>query len=206
MVVQATPRKTLLAEQDDSDLASMAGNGQHPAFQTLVERHQRALRLWLRRADSHPESIDDIAQEAFLRAWRNLGRWDRSGSFRSWLFKIALNVAADTRRSRHRDRARDTVWAKEHNVEPSHPAAALEAALDVDNILAALSPEPRKVVALCYGAGFSHQEAADALDLPLGTVKSHLSRARTQSLSYLESNQQSRMQHPPQQARGKSNE
>jgi RNA polymerase sigma factor (sigma-70 family) len=155
------------------------------AFEVLVERHQIALRSWLRRATSRQDLVDDIAQEAFLKAWRSLHRWERRGSFRSWLFGIANHVAADARRSNKRALARDTLWVAENNVPETNPVAALEAALDVERVLSGLQPDQRKVVALCYGVGFSHQEAADALGLPLGTIKSHVARGRERALALL---------------------
>jgi RNA polymerase sigma factor (sigma-70 family) len=177
--------KTPLHALQDAELVDRARDEQLLAFQVLVERHQFALRAWLRRISFHQDVVDDIAQEVFLKIWRNLGRWDRRGSFRSWMFGIANHSAADARRSKHRALTRDTVWVAENQTPATSPAATMDAALDVERVLSGLQLEQRKVVALCYGVGLSHQEAADALGLPLGTVKSHVSRGRERALALL---------------------
>jgi RNA polymerase sigma factor (sigma-70 family) len=171
---------------DDAALARRAQDGQTRAFQILVERHSSALRRWLGRVLPNRDSADDVAQEAFLKAWRNLNRWDRRASFRSWLFAIANHAAADARRAGQRSMARDGLWVMEGQEPEASPTAALEAGIDVDRLLSALPQAQRDVVALCYGAGLSHQEAADALGLPLGTVKSHALRGREKAMVLLE--------------------
>lgn len=173
-----------LALLEDEVLAERAAGGSQLAFGVLVARHQGALRTWLRRIGPTPDLADDIAQETFIAAWRQLVRWQGQGRFRSWLFAIAANKAADARRTAGRSAARDTRWQAERPLA-FEPASALEASLDVDRALATL-PEPQRiVVALCFGAGFSHQEAADILGLPLGTVKSHAARGRDRMLASL---------------------
>lgn len=166
---------------DDVVIVDRVLAGNRRAFQILVERHQGALRTWLRRASPQQHLADDIAQESFVKAWRNLGAWNRRGSFRSWLFGIAAHAAADARRSHQRTSARDGAWLAEDDAPLSDPTAAMQAALDVERALAALPLAVRQVLALCDGAGFSHQEAADALKLPLGTVKSHVANGRAKA-------------------------
>ncbi len=173
-----------LALLEDEALALRAQEGSQVAFGVLVSRHQGALRTWLRRIGPAPDLADDIAQETFLAAWRQLARWQGQGRFRSWLFAIAANKAADARRSAGRAAARDTSWQAERP-QAFEPAGALDASIDVDRALATLPEPQRTVVALCFGAGFSHQEAADILGLPLGTVKSHAARGRDRMLAAL---------------------
>lgn len=173
-----------LALLEDEALAVRAADGSQVAFGVLVTRHQGALRTWLRRIGPTPDQADDIAQETFLTAWRQLARWQGQGRFRSWLFAIAANKAADARRSAGRTAARDTSWQAERP-QAFEPASAVEASIDVDRALATLPEPQRTVVALCFGAGFSHQEAAGILGLPLGTVKSHAARGRDRMLAAL---------------------
>jgi RNA polymerase sigma-70 factor (ECF subfamily) len=131
---------------------------------------------------------DDLAQETFLKAWKNLSRWrgadQAAGSFRGWLFSIAVNVAHDQRRSRARAQKRDTDWLDQQDQIASQETG-LSAKLDLERVLHALSPDQRLVVALCFGAGLSHGEAAQALSMPLGTVKSHAQRGRDRALEFM---------------------
>jgi RNA polymerase sigma-70 factor (ECF subfamily) len=180
----APPSLSALHLLEDAALVDRVRADSPRVFQILVERHQAPLRAWLARI-APPGQADDIAQEAFVKAWQALGRWDRRGSFRSWLFGIARHVAADARRAGARAVARDSRWAADQDPPPASPAQALDASLDVDRILAGLPEPQRQVLALCYGAGFSHQEAADTLGLPLGTVKSHVARGRDAALAVM---------------------
>jgi RNA polymerase sigma-70 factor (ECF subfamily) len=120
------------------------------------------VRSFLRRALDDPADADDLAQETFLAAWSTLGRYRGQASFRSWLCGIA--------------------WRKSLT---SNRAACPDAALDAARALSALAPDERAAVALCLGADFSHAEAAEALGLPLGTIKSHVQRGRAKLLSVL---------------------
>jgi RNA polymerase sigma factor (sigma-70 family) len=169
----------------DEDLVKRAKAGSTYAYDQLVRRHQSALRGFLRRIVYEPSFADDLAQETFLKAWQNLGQWRGAsgdgGSFKGWLFSIAWNKANDARKSQTRSLQRDTIWTDELDGAPD-PEAASGARLDLERILQALSQEQRLVVSLCYGAGLSHAEAAQALNMPLGTVKSHALRGREKAL------------------------
>ncbi|MFI4935649.1 MAG: RNA polymerase sigma factor [Caulobacterales bacterium] len=166
----------------DADLVASARRGSQLAFQTLVERHQGAVRSFLRRACDSPEDADDIAQETFLAAWSSLWRYRGSASVRSWLCAIAWKKQLSLQRSRGRERARH------ERLEPVAAAscgASAEARLDLDAALASLPADQRAAVALCLGGEFSHAEAAEALGLPLGTIKSHVQRGRTKLIKAL---------------------
>lgn len=180
-------RLAALQRLDDPALVDRALKGQANAFRTLVERHQGPLRTWLKRMATPNVDSDDLAQQALIKAWDKLDRWNRSGSFRSWLFGIAHHVASDSRRQVQRAQHRDDYWASGRPDATESPASALEAGLDVERLLGPLPPIQRSVLMMFHGAGFSHQEVADALGLPLGTVKSHIGRARQQILARLES-------------------
>lgn len=181
-------RDASLGKATDEALVARAQGGSTEAFDQLVRRHQSAVRNFLRRITHEPSFGDDVAQEAFFKAWRNLRQFRAGGtgggSFKGWLFSIAYNQAKDARRSYARATIRDTAWT-DHMRGDSNLAPEMEARLDLDRVLTALSPEQRTVVALCFGAGLSHLEAAQALGMPLGTVKSHANRGRDRVLSLL---------------------
>jgi RNA polymerase sigma factor (sigma-70 family) len=172
----------------DEDLVRRAKAGSTQAYDYLVRRHQSAVRGFLRRIVYEPSFADDLAQETFLKAWQSLGQWRGAsgdgGSFKGWLFSIAWNKANDARKSQARSLQRDTTWTQELDSEPD-PESASRARLDLDRVLQALSPDQRLVVSLCFGAGLSHAEAAQALKMPLGTVKSHALRGRDKAIELL---------------------
>jgi RNA polymerase sigma-70 factor (ECF subfamily) len=161
-------------------LARKAAGGDAGAFTSLVRRHERRVRAFLLRlcrGDSH--LADDLAQEAFVKAWRMAASWRGEGSYEGWLLRIAWRAFLSDRRGR-----RDEVGLEEAFVEgqESDPNAAI----DVDRALARLGPRERAAAVLCLGEGWSHKEAARILDLPLGTLKSIVARARTQLIGHLE--------------------
>jgi RNA polymerase sigma-70 factor (ECF subfamily) len=144
-------------------------------FAEIVREHQAPLRSFLRRLCWSFDEADDLAQEAFIAAWEQRHRFRGDSTFRSWLFGIAYHKALASGRSRSRRSARETNWAQDQvTTEPPHP----EVRIDLQRALGALSEPQMAVVALCWGSDFSHDEAARALDLPIGTVKSHINRAR----------------------------
>ena len=172
----------------DEDLVKRAKAGSTHAFDQLVRRHQNGVRGFLRRIVFEPSFADDLAQETFLKAWQNLSQWrgagGEGGSFKGWLFSIAWNKANDARKSQGRSLRRDNVWSQEQDGPPD-PENASRVRLDLDRVLQALTPEQKLVVSLCYGAGLSHSEAAQALNMPLGTVKSHAVRGRDRAIELL---------------------
>lgn len=167
--------------EPDADLVAAARRGSQRAFSQLVERHQQAVRGFLRRVCADPSDADDLAQETFLTAWSSLLLYRGGASLRSWLCAIAWKKSLTLRRSRGRERRRHD------SLEQSPPAGALghEARIDLAAALRALPDEQRAAVALCLGGDFSHAEAAEALGLPLGTIKSHVQRGRAKLLVVL---------------------
>ena len=166
----------------DESLVAAAQAGSTEAFSRLVERHQQAVRAFLRRACGDWGLADDLAQETFLAAWSRIGRLKRGASVRAWLCGIAYRKHLTARRASLRGRARDGAY----EAGRTHAAAGrLDDRLTLERVLAALPPDQRACVALCLAAEFSHAEAAEALGLPLGTVKSHVTRGRARLLDAL---------------------
>lgn len=162
----------------DAELVAAARRGSQGAFREIVERHQQAVRSFLRRALADPADADDLAQETFLAAWTGLWRYRGQASLRSWLCAIAWKKRLTHERSRRRERLRREA------LEASMLADACpNRRLDVSAALKSLPEAQRAAVALCLGGGFSHAEAAQALGLPLGTIKSHIERGRAKLLA-----------------------
>lgn len=160
-------------DDDDFALNRRAAAGDRRAFGVLVGRHEARLRGFLARVAGADEA-DDLAQEAFLRAWRNAAAFRGSGSYRGWLFAIGWRVFVDSTRRARRDRAtRALAILPEDTFLPADGDTRIDAA----RLLAALDPLERACVILCHGQGWSHREAATILDMPLGSLKTRLARA-----------------------------
>lgn len=166
----------------DEALVAAAQGGSTEAFSRLVERHQQALRAFLRRACGDWAQADDLAQETFLAAWSRIGRLKAGASVRAWLCGIGYNKHLTAARSAGRERARGAAY--EADRDPMFEAQP-EDRLALEKAMAELPAEQRACVALCLAADFSHAEAAEALGVPLGTVKSHVSRGRARLLQAL---------------------
>jgi RNA polymerase sigma-70 factor (ECF subfamily) len=166
----------------DEALVAAAQGGSTDAFSRLVERHQQPLRAFLRRACGDWAQADDLAQETFLAAWSRIGRLKAGASVRAWLCGIGYNKHLTAVRSAGRERARGAVYEADRDETID---ATAEDKLALERAMADLPAEQRACVALCLAADFSHAEAAEALDMPLGTVKSHVSRGRARLLQAL---------------------
>jgi len=166
----------------DEALVAAAQAGSTDAFSRLVERHQQALRAFLRRACGDWAQADDLAQETFLAAWSRIDRLKAGASVRAWLCGIGYNKHLTALRSGSRERVREASY--EADRDPTR-CAAPEDRLALEAAMGELPAEQRACVALCLAADFSHTEAAEALNLPLGTVKSHVTRGRSRLLQAL---------------------
>ena len=166
----------------NAPLVRAARGGSQPAFARLVAAHERALRGFLRKSGFG--DADDIAQEAFLAAWSNLAKLRDDEGFRAWLFGIAWRKALDHNRAARRAARRDQAWSEDQAGEATREADPADR-LALQAALADLPADQRACVTLCLGQGWSHGEAAEALNLPLGTVKSHVTRGRERLLAIL---------------------
>lgn len=162
----------------DKDLiARVVSHKDQHAFAQLVLRYQSQLRLWARRlcnGDAH--LADDLAQETFIKAYAALAGFRSEAKFSTWLYRIAFNIAAN------RWRAKKIEWCE---LEPDEEAEAdvcelqqFAAKKDVATALEHLSAAQQLAIRLCYEDGFSHDEAAEIMSLPLGTVKTHINRGK----------------------------
>lgn len=163
------------ANLHDVELAGHAATGDRRAFGELVRRHGSAVRGLLRRMGAAPSEADDAAQDAFLAAFERITEFRGEGAFGGWVKRIA---ARGYLRRLQRERRLLAILAEGAAEDDPSPRGEGDAAglIDLDEGLKGLAPAERLCVSLCYGAGVSHAEAADALNLPLGTVKSHVKR------------------------------
>lgn len=158
-------------------IARVLATDDRAAFAELVGLHQSAVRRFLRHLTRGDSALaDDLAQDTFIQAYRSLARFRGDAGLGTWLLGIAYNRWRNARR-----RPRDVPLQPEH-LENLEATDAGVAASDLQNDLAAallhLTPDERAAIHLCYQHGLSHGEAAHVLGWPLGTVKSHLARAK----------------------------
>ncbi len=150
-----------------------AAAGDVAAFNALARTHQSKVRgLLLRLTRGNHALADDLAQETFLEAWRGLANFRGDSAFATWLYRIAYSRFLMQARKRKDEPLGD--WEGE---APSGEGASL-ARLDLERAMAKLSAAERAALTLCFALGLSNTEAAEALDMPLGTLKSHVLRGR----------------------------
>lgn len=158
-----------------NDSAAPPGVGAVSAasFGALVRAHQSALRGFLRRLTRGDHALaDDLAQETFLEAWRKLAQFRGDSPFEAWLYAIAWSrfLMAARRRKLEKLEEDDSAFVL--------PEAANVARLDLEKALSFLRAPERAALTLCFAMGLAHEEAAIALAMPLGTLKSHIARGR----------------------------
>ena len=162
---------------EETRLVALARRGDMRAFGQLVDAHQSAVRAFLRRLVGVHADADDIAQEAFARTWEVLDRYDGSSRLRTFVCGVAFQYWRRARRTQSRRQAREDAYAELADTE-TEPSARAAARLALRRAMDNLPEDQRAVLALCLGQEFTHAEAAEALGLPLGTVKSHVTRGR----------------------------
>jgi RNA polymerase sigma-70 factor (ECF subfamily) len=176
----------------DSELVASALKGSQDAFRELVVRFERPVYSLIVRMVQDPATAEDLAQDAFVKAYRSLRSYDPSRKLSSWLFKIAHNTTIDHLRRNapetvpleapadHED-GRGGLAAVLADGSVEDPAAAAERrdmARSLERAVSRLRPEYRESVVLFYVEGASYQEICEVTGLPLGTVKTNLHRAR----------------------------
>jgi RNA polymerase sigma-70 factor (ECF subfamily) len=163
----------------DTDLIArvLSREDQH-AFGELVRRYQSPVRGFLARlAKGDAHLADDLAQETFVKAWRKLHTYRGSARFSTWLFGIAYNEFRTVARQRKELALEDV---EEPAAEPAKSTAdsRSDLRLDLTEALKQLHSSERAVIVLCCQNGLSHEEAAQVLDCPLGTVKTNVLRGK----------------------------
>jgi RNA polymerase sigma-70 factor (ECF subfamily) len=165
-------------DEADSDLMARAAEGDERAFRALVLRHAGGALRVARRILRNEAQAEDIVQDAFLRVWVNAPRWRPTAQFRTWLYRIVINLCLNAKR-RPADLPLDAV------AEPADPAGGADAALEDgerDQALAdavdALPPRQRAAIVLTYQEGLSNAEAAAALGTTVSGLETLLVRSK----------------------------
>lgn len=190
-----------LANLPDADVVLLAQQGRDAAFRELLRRYERPVFSLVFRMVRDRDTAEDLAQESFIKVLNNIDRYRPEFKFSSWLFKIANNVAIDHLRKRTVDtvslegsRYATTTAEAESTAIPvaSKGQSALEEMESrelggaIEQAVAALRPEYRACILLRHVEDRSYEEIAATLDLPLGTVKTYIHRARHELRKALE--------------------
>lgn len=180
---------------EDKELVARALDGEESAFGELLERFRRPVFSLVYRMVGDRELAEDLAQEAFVKAFSNLDTYNPKYRFSSWLFKIANNHAIDhLRRARLHtvsihgsphastaEREEETrIVLEAHDETPEQEAIALELGGEIERAIAQLRPDYRTAVILRHIESRPYEEIAEIMDIPIGTVKTFLHRARAE--------------------------
>lgn len=176
---------------DDEQLLDRARRGDRDAFGELVARYQDQLYTMALRMLGRPADAADVVQETFLRAYVHLPRLGATG-LRPWLYRVACNAARDVQRRAVRRPATALEDARGNVLDLPDPALGPEASAErreraatVRSAILELAPDHRQALVLRDVNDLSYEEIAEVLRLPVGTVKSRLSRARGQLAALL---------------------
>jgi RNA polymerase sigma-70 factor (ECF subfamily) len=180
-------------ERSDQELVHLCLRNDERAARELVERFERPVFSLVYRMVRDRELAEDLTQEVFVRTFNNLRRYDRSYKFSSWLFKIAYNLTVDHLRKKRvktismhgspdavtAERQEATSLTLESGEEaPDEVLEARELAGALEEAIAKLRPEYRTAILLRHVEDRPYEEIADIMDVPLGTVKTYIFRAR----------------------------
>ncbi len=161
----------LFGKSPEALLVTMARRGDRDAFAELVRRRERWIRGLMMRCCNDHALAEDLAQQAFVQAWQTIGQLRLASRFGPWLKRLAVNTwLQHVRRNdplRDADDETDAAEAKEDSAGIG---------MDLDAALATLKEPVRLCIVLSYHEGMTHDEIADFINLPVGTVKSHIRR------------------------------
>lgn len=190
-----------LSNLPDADVVALAQRGREAAFRELVRRYERPVFSLIFRMVRDSATAEDLAQDTFIKVLNHIDRYRPEFKLSSWLFKIANNVAIDHLRRRqvdtvsmsgspHASTASEIEATSFDLVSPGESALdeieAKELGSSIEKAIARLRPEYRSCILLRHVEGRSYEEIAATLDLPLGTVKTYIHRARHQLRDALE--------------------
>jgi RNA polymerase sigma-70 factor (ECF subfamily) len=190
-----------LTNSPDADVVALAQKGREDAFRELVRRYERPVFSLIFRMVRDSATAEDLSQDAFIKVLNNIDKYRPEFKFSSWLFKIANNIAIDFLRRRQLDtismdgspHATTAAEAESSSFDIDSGGenaldemAAKELGSAIEKAIGALRPEYRSCIMLRHVEGRSYEEIAATLDLPLGTVKTYIHRARAQLREALE--------------------
>jgi len=179
--------------QTDKDLAALAADGREEAYGELLKRYERPVFALIYRMVRDRSLAEDLAQEAFIRAFNAISSYDPRYKFSSWIFKIANNHTIDYLRKRKldtvsihgsphartaREEEQTSLVVESTDEDPAEYVEHRELGHQIEQAIGELRPEYRTAILLRHVEGYAYEEISEIMDLPLGTVKTYLHRAR----------------------------
>ena len=185
----------------DQQIVELARKGRESAYRELIGRYQRPVFSLIYRLVRDREKAEDLAQDTFIKVLNAIDRYDPTFKFSSWIFKIAHNTALDQLRRRepetlsldgspHARTAAEveasTITPASTDENPEQYTASKEIGGVIEQAIDRLRPEYRTAILLCHVEGRAYEEIAQIMDVPLGTVKTYIHRARNELRKALE--------------------
>lgn len=179
----------------DQEVVERARRGREAAFRELIRRYERPVFSLVYRLVRDRERAEDLSQDTFIKVLNALDRYDPSFKFSSWIFKIAHNTALDELRRKHPDTL--SIHGSPHastademeataltpaatEETPEEFASSREIGAHIEEAIGTLRAEYRTAILLCHVEGRPYEEVAQIMDVPLGTVKTYIHRARNE--------------------------
>ena len=177
----------MITLHEEAEFVQRCLNGEKQAFAFLVERYKTPVINLIFRLIRQREEANDLAQETFIKAYKNLRRYDSNYKFSTWLFQIAKNLSLDYLRKRRPD------LMQEHYMEgiegwegdPEQTFLKHEFQMELEQAMAKLPIHLKTTLVLYHLNGLSYQEISEVLNIPLHTVKNQLFQARKKLKEYL---------------------
>lgn len=184
-----------LIHSTDHELVTFARTGSEKAYRELLDRYQRPVFSLIYRMMRDRELAEDLAQETFVKVFNNLEKYNPKYKFSSWIFKIASNLAIDNLRKKEPKtvsldgsryaRTDDEVAASRISVasedeDPEQLLLAKELGAEIESAIGSLRAEYRTAILLRHVEGRPYEEIAEIMEVPLGTVKTYIHRARSE--------------------------
>lgn len=189
-----------LIRSTDHELVAFARTGSEKAYRELLDRYQRPVFSVIYRMVRDRELAEDIAQETFVRVFNNIEKYNPKYKFSSWIFKIASNLAIDTMRKKKLDTvsldgsryartdeeiASSRLALASEEEDPEELLLAKELGSEIEKAIGSLRIEYRTAIVLRHVEGRPYEEIAEIMDIPLGTVKTYIHRARNELRKHL---------------------
>ena len=172
---------------DDRRLAALALDGDDTAFEYLFDRYNEAIRRLFVQRLGGPGDADDLLQETFIKVYINLHRYNPEYTFGQWIYTIARNTFVDYVRRRQDDLSIDDRIAAPASSAPNPEESVinLQQRTQIEHCLDRLTPRYRRLIVMRFFDEYSYEEIAAKLELPLGTVKTQIHRAREKMCSLI---------------------
>lgn len=176
--------------QEDLELVAKAKAGDQAAFSKLMSRYKDSIYFMVLKMVHNRDDAEDLTMEAFGKAFNNIVNYSADYAFSTWLFKIATNNCIDYIRkkkllttsidqtSKTEDGESTPIAVKDHSPDPEEAVIKEQRAAKIRSAIEELSPKYRSLIELRYLDELSYEEIAEKLDIPLGTVKAQLFRAK----------------------------